>query len=59
MSQFDFRFGTDSLPPKLAGTRRNWLRSRPEVILAQGSLAAWGALLQATRAVPIVFVIVA
>src|SRR5262249_6358346 len=37
--------------------RENWSRSHQNVILAQGSATA-GLLLQATRAIPIVFVIV-
>ena len=41
----------------IAGRRRNWPRSAPDVILATGA-AAVGPLLQATRTVPIVFVIV-
>src|SRR5262249_2215166 len=42
------------MPPTFAGARRNWPRSRRDVMLAHGSLAvpAW---LQATRPVPIVF----
>jgi len=41
----------------IAGRRRNWPQSAPDVILASGA-AAVGPLLQATRTVPIVFVIV-
>ena len=43
------------MPSTRANTRRNWPRSAPDVILGTGS-AATGPLLQATRAVPIVFV---
>ena len=42
------------MPSAFAGTRRNWLRYAPDIILAGGG-AVVPSLLQATRAIPIVF----
>ena len=42
------------MPPSFAGTRRNWPRSTPDVILAPAATTV-GPLLQATRTVPVVF----
>ena len=52
--QIEYRWGC-GMRPTAAETRRNWLRSRPDVILATGGISM-GPLLQATRTVPIVFV---
>src|SRR5262249_21255739 len=43
------------MPIRLANTRRNWSRLRPEVILTVSSVSL-ALLLQATRTVPMVFV---
>ena len=48
--------GARAMPSAFADTLRNWSRSQPDVILAHGS-AAVAALQQATRTVPIVFLV--
>ena len=46
------------MPTKCAKTRRNWLQLGPDVILAH-SIGAVAPLLQATKTIPVVFIIVA